>query len=58
MNVIYGVEKFPPRKENYQTIEGDVLDNCDVCVIGGGAAGSVMAKKLCDAGRSVVLIER
>lgn len=58
MNVIYGVEKFPPRNENYQTIEGDVLDNCDVCVIGGGTAGSVMAKKLCDAGRSVVLIER
>ena len=58
MNVIRGVEKFPARNENYQAIEGDILENCDVCVIGGGAAGSVLAKKLCDAGRSVVLIER
>ncbi|MDD1751362.1 MAG: GMC family oxidoreductase [Methanothrix sp.] len=58
MNVIYGVERFPLRNENYKTIEGDVLDHCDICVIGGGAAGSVMAKKLCDAGRSVVLVER
>ena len=58
MNVIHGVEKLPARNENYQVIDGDVLEHCDVCVIGGGAAGSVLAKKLSDAGRSVVLIER
>ncbi len=58
MNMIYGVEKFESRKEPYQTIDGDVLEHCDVCIIGSGAAGAILAKKFCDAGRSVVLLEK
>ena len=58
MNMIFGVEKFESRKEPYQTIDGDVLEHCDVCVIGSGAAGAILAKKLSDAGRSVVLLEK
>ncbi|MCK5387036.1 MAG: GMC family oxidoreductase [Gammaproteobacteria bacterium] len=58
MNAIFGVEKFQTRKENYQVIDKDVLENCDVCVIGSGAAGAILAKKFCDAGRSVVLLEK
>jgi choline dehydrogenase-like flavoprotein len=58
MNAIYGVDRLPARKEHYLTVEGNVLEHCDVCVIGSGAAGAVLAKKLCDSGKSVVLLER
>jgi choline dehydrogenase-like flavoprotein len=58
MNAIYGIEKFHSRKENYQFIETDINENSDVCIIGSGAAGAILAKKLCDAGRSVILIEK
>jgi len=58
MNMIFGVEKFEARKEPYQTIDGDVFEHCDVCVIGSGAAGAILAKKFSDAGRSVVLLEK
>ncbi len=58
MNLIYGVEKFEFRKENYQTIDRDIVEYCDVCVIGSGAAGAILAKKFCGAGRSVVLLEK
>ena len=34
MNAIYGVEKFDSRKENYQTVDRDIVESCDVCVIG------------------------
>ena len=58
MNAIYGTYRLPARKERYLTIEDDVQEYCDVCVIGSGASGAVLAKKLCDLGRSVVLLER
>ena len=58
MSAIYGIERFHARKENYQTIDRDVLEYCDVCIIGSGASGAVLAKKFCDAGRSVVLLEK
>jgi choline dehydrogenase-like flavoprotein len=58
MNSIYGLDKFSSRKESYETIDGDVLESCDVCVIGSGAAGAVLAKKLSESGKSVVLLER
>lgn len=29
----------------------------DVCVIGSGAAGSVMAKELCEGGARVIMLE-
>lgn len=58
MNAIYGIDRLPSRKEHYLKVEGDVPEHCDVCVIGSGAAGAVLAKKLCDSGKSVVLLER
>lgn len=58
MNAIYGLDRLRSRKEHYLTVEGDVLEHCDICVIGSGAAGAVLAKKLCDFSKSVVLLER
>ena len=58
MNAIYGIYRLSIRKEHYLTVKGDVQEHCDVCVIGSGAAGAVLAKKICDSGRSVVLLER
>ena len=58
MNAIYGVDRLPARKELYLRIKGDVMEHCDICIIGSGAAGAVLAKKLSDSGRSVVLLER
>lgn len=58
LNAIYGLEEFRSRKEPYITVDRDVLESCDVCVIGSGAAGAVIAKKLSESGRSVVLLEK
>lgn len=58
MSGIYGVEDLKIREERYQTIDGDVLEEADICIIGSGAAGSTLAKKVSEAGRSVVLLER
>jgi hypothetical protein len=58
VGVILGVQPMPPRSEPYRLVDGDVVESCDVCVIGSGAAGAVLAKELVEAGRSVVLLER
>ncbi|WP_420545148.1 GMC family oxidoreductase N-terminal domain-containing protein [Nitrosopumilus sp.] len=57
-NTIYGTEKFEKRAEPYEVIENDVVRNVDVCVIGSGAAGAIIAEKLASAGKSVVLLEK
>ncbi len=57
-STIYGTLDFKSRKERYQVIEGDVLEYCDICIIGSGASGAILAKKFTDAGRSVVLLEK
>ena len=48
-----------PRLEplRYPDISGEVTEQVDVCVIGSGAGGAVVAKELAEAGRSVLIIE-
>ena len=41
----------------YPEIKGDVRERVDVCVIGSGAGGAVVAKELAETGRSVLVIE-
>jgi choline dehydrogenase-like flavoprotein len=57
-NCIYGADRFEKRAERYEVITQDVVCNSDVCVIGSGAAGAIIAAKLAEEGRSVVLLER
>lgn len=57
-NIIYGTESFEKRVEKYKPVTRDIVRNVDVCVIGSGAAGAVLAAKLAEAGKSVVLLER
>ncbi|HEV8360754.1 MAG TPA: GMC family oxidoreductase [Candidatus Thermoplasmatota archaeon] len=58
MGLIYGLEALPKRAERYEVVQADVVADCDVCVIGSGAAGAVMAKELVEQGKRVVLLER
>lgn len=58
MNAIYGTENFEERNENYRTIGSDMNVDADVCIIGSGAAGSILAAKLSMAGKSVVVLEK
>ena len=55
MGIIYGTLPLPPRQENYSLIENDVVEQADVCIVGSGAAGSVLAKELVEKGLSVIL---
>ena len=57
-NIVYGVENFEKRAESYKVITGDIVCDTDVCVIGSGAAGAIIATKLAEAGKSVVLLEK
>ncbi|MCI0558132.1 MAG: GMC family oxidoreductase [Nitrososphaera sp.] len=57
-NSIYGIENFEKRSEKYQVVTSDVVRNVDVCVIGSGAAGAILATKLAKGGKSVVMLER
>ena len=57
-NCIYGTDIFEKRAERYKVITQDIVINTDVCVIGSGAAGAVLATKLAEEGKSVVLLEK
>ncbi len=41
----------------YNEYSGDMRERCDVCVIGSGPGGGVVAKELAEKGRRVVLLE-
>ncbi|UVS70359.1 GMC family oxidoreductase N-terminal domain-containing protein [Nitrososphaera viennensis] len=56
--MIYGLEKIRDRRESYTVVTHDIIENADVCVIGSGAAGAIIASKLAQDGKSVVLIEK
>jgi len=57
-NCIYGTDIFEKRAERYKVITQDIVIDADVCVIGSGAAGAVLATKLAEEGKSVVLLEK
>src|SRR4051794_2890972 len=58
VNYIYTTEKFEKRAERCKLITKDTVRSVDVCVIGSGAAGAVLASKLSQAGKSVALLEK
>ena len=58
MGIIYGTLDLPQRNEKYEILTNDVVENVDICIIGSGAAGAVLAKELVEKGKSVVLIEK
>ena len=57
-NCIYGSENLEKRAEKYKVINQDIVCDTDVCVIGSGAAGAILANKLAEEGKSVVLLEK
>ena len=57
-NTVFGIEEFEQRAEPYEVIQKDVIRDVDVCVIGSGAAGAILAEKFTAAGKSVVLLEK
>jgi len=58
MGIVYGTLDLPSRKENYELVEGDRTESADVCIIGSGAAGAVLAKELAEVGKKIILLER
>ena len=57
-NTVFGIEKFEKRAEPYTVIKNDIVRSVDVCVVGSGAAGAIIAEKLAASGKSVVLLEK
>ena len=55
---IFGLENIENRKERYSIVTHDVVENVDVCIIGSGAAGAIIAEKLANKGKSVVVLEK
>jgi len=58
VGTIFGLENIEKRKEKYCLITHDIVEDADVCIVGSGAAGAILAEKLTNKGKSVVLLER
>ena len=58
MRIIFGLENIEKRKEQYKVVRGDIIDDVDVCVVGSGAAGAIIASKLARKGLKVALLEK
>jgi len=58
MGIIFGLDSLSARNEKYETIQNDIVENVDVCIIGSGAGGAVLAKELVESGKRVVLLEK
>jgi choline dehydrogenase-like flavoprotein len=43
--------------KEFKHYSGDIIEDCDVCVIGSGAGGAVVAREVAEKGFSVVLVE-
>lgn len=66
--MIFGTENIPKRiRKNkpmpYQVVTHDIVKDADVCIIGSGAAGAILANKILNGiegfeGKNVVLIEK
>ncbi len=66
--MIFGTENIPKRvRKNklmpYQVVTHDIVENADVCIIGSGAAGAILANKILKGtegieGKNVILIEK
>src|SRR2546425_158343 len=58
MGIIFGTLQLPERNEKYEIIKQDIVENVDVCIIGSGAAGAVLAKEFVEKGKTVALLEK
>lgn len=58
MGIIFGTLNSRKQKEKYRIVTSDIVETADVCIVGSGAGGAVLAKELVETGKKVVLLER
>jgi choline dehydrogenase-like flavoprotein len=57
---IHGIAKLENRRFSYSLISSDVEIEADVCIVGSGASGPILARELslCDGIKNVILLEK
>lgn len=57
---IHGITKLENRKFSYSLVDSDIEIEADVCIVGSGASGPILARELalCDEIKSVILLEK